>query len=74
MTESASVFDELRTLVDQACNGTLTEQDSARLETLLQGNDDAQHFYLTRVSVDTWLRWEIGDQAKEPMPPSPVPA
>ena len=70
MTESAFFTDELRTLVDMACNGVLTEQDATQLEQLLQGNDEAQHFYLGRVSLDTLLQWEIGNQTTEPKPSS----
>ena len=62
MTGSAFPTEELRALVDAACNGSLTERDAARLEELLAGSVEAQRFYLACVRLDGCLRWEFGHQ------------
>ena len=62
MTGSALPIEELRALVDAACNGSLTERDAARLEELLTGSVEAQRYYLACVRLDGCLRWEFGHQ------------
>jgi hypothetical protein len=69
MTESAFPVDELRALADRACNDALTEPDIAQLERLLRGNAKAQQFYLRRVCLDRWLRWEFARRVQQPTPP-----
>jgi hypothetical protein len=66
MNQFALFSDELQHLIDLACNNAMAEQDAARLEALLQGNVEAQRYYLARVSFDAWLRWEIAEQVNRP--------
>jgi hypothetical protein len=74
MTKVAFFDDDLYALADLACEGTLTEQDFARLEQLLIGNGEAQRYYLTHVSLDRWLSWEFAHhvQLQTPAPPAPA--
>ena len=69
MTGTAFSVDEIRTLADIACDGTLTESDAEKLEQLLRGNVAAQRFYLKHVCLDAWLRWDFAHTVEEPISP-----
>ena len=62
---------ELAGLVEAACNGELTPQDCARLETLLHADPDARRFYMRYMSLDAdlWLEADAG-QDDETVPAS----
>ncbi len=51
---------ELLDFIDHACEGTLTADETARLESLLTGDPEAQQLYLAYMRLDGRLRWEFG--------------
>jgi hypothetical protein len=75
MTVPQSSIEKLRTLAHVACDGTLTEDDAAQLEALLSGDAAAQDFYLARIYLDGWLRWEFAHDVPAPVESGPaIPA
>jgi hypothetical protein len=65
-TTKVTLADEFDALVNAACNGALSQEDAARLETLLQGNAEAQEAYLDQMCLDRWLRWEFVRNVESP--------
>jgi hypothetical protein len=60
---SAEVSAELWELASRACNGTLSPEDQARLEAVLQADESARHFYGLYMLMHADLVWRFRGDA-----------
>jgi hypothetical protein len=58
-TRSAFPSDELWLLVAAMCDGTITTEECAQLESLLRASDDAKLFYATYVDMHGRMLWRF---------------
>lgn len=68
-----AVPEELRSLVEEHCAGTLSDEGNVRLESLLRESELYQTYFLEVMAVHAGLYWSLRDQSPASTPTLPAP-